>query len=468
MFNYYSKTSYDEYTIQSSPSPRSLGFPSYYYPTAYEKQPNHALSPRQAEAVERQAPTSAFTQRDPETPALNDTRNGPTHVPTKKNIVPQHYLTFIAAPVGPKSYGNYPEFTGISPKPARALSEEARSQQNRTPSIVLDHYVDENSYDEQPNATMETKVTGQGQPKRVGRWTLAQLRQTDGIIPSQAGWNKGDSQKLMTNFGTPRNTSTRVKAENLQEIPEEIANRTHGEVRLQSGTNKFSSQRGMTGFGTGRDVCREGKHVNTNPADLQDLPEEKIRLSDGIVRLQAGTNKYDSQKGMTGFGTTRRETTKMLDTKHPEYDHERPDQSEIPLQSGTNKFASQKGMTGFGTSRRETTKMIDSSHPEYDHEASIDQTTIPSQMGSNKYASQKGMTGFGQPRWEVPYSLHLTVSDSKVLDPSISWQNRKSQGMVRLQSGTNRFASQQGMTGFGTIRNTTYEGRGRERALRRP
>jgi hypothetical protein len=26
------------------------------------------------------------------------------------------------------------------------------------------------------------------------------------------------------------------------------------------------------------------------------LPEEKIRLSDGIVRLQAGTNKYDSQK----------------------------------------------------------------------------------------------------------------------------------------------------------------------------
>ncbi|EJW72089.1 hypothetical protein WUBG_17003, partial [Wuchereria bancrofti] len=26
------------------------------------------------------------------------------------------------------------------------------------------------------------------------------------------------------------------------------------------------------------------------------LEEEKIRLSDGIVRLQAGTNKYDSQK----------------------------------------------------------------------------------------------------------------------------------------------------------------------------
>lgn len=29
--------------------------------------------------------------------------------------------------------------------------------------------------------------------------------------------------------------------------------------------------------------------------------------------------------------------------------------------------------------------------------------------------------------------------------------------MVRLQSGTNRFASQAGMIGFGTPRNTTYE-----------
>lgn len=58
---------------------------------------------------------------------------------------------------------------------------------------------------------METKVAGGGAaPKRVGRWTLSQLRQTDGIIPSQAGWNKGDSQKLMTNFGTPRNTTTKV------------------------------------------------------------------------------------------------------------------------------------------------------------------------------------------------------------------------------------------------------------------
>jgi hypothetical protein len=248
---------------------------------------------------------------------------------------------------------------------------------------------------------METKVSGQAPGKRVGRWTLSQLRQTDGIIPSQAGWNRGDSQKLMTGFGTIRNTSTRIKADNIQELPEEIALKSNADVRLQSGTNRYDSQRGMTGFGTGRDVCREGIKVHILPSDLQALPEEKIRLSDGIVRLQSGTNKYDSQKGMTGFGTSRRETTKMLDTKHPEYDHEHPDQGEIPLQMGTNRFASQKGMTGFGTSRRETTRITDTKHPEYDCESSIDATTIPGQMGSNKYASQVGMTGFGQPRWEV-------------------------------------------------------------------
>lgn len=73
----------------------------------------------------------------------------------------------------------------------------------------------------------------------------------------------------MTNFGTPRNTSTKVKSENLTEVPEEVQLKSHGEVRLQSGTNRFASQRGMTGFGTGRDVCREGVHVNQLPADLE-------------------------------------------------------------------------------------------------------------------------------------------------------------------------------------------------------
>uniref|UniRef100_A0AC34QZG9 Calponin n=1 Tax=Panagrolaimus sp. JU765 TaxID=591449 RepID=A0AC34QZG9_9BILA len=164
------------------------------------------------------------------------------------------------------------------------------------------------------------------------------------------------------------------------------------------------------------------------------LPEDKLRLTDGIIRLQSGTNQHESQKGMTSFGTLRRETTKVAG-KDPEH----PDQSEIPLQSGTNKFASQAGMTGFGTLRRERTKVTDPKDPSFDAEHP-DQSEIRLQSGTNKYASQKGMTGFGQPRWEV-------------LDPSIgNSDDPQSDGLVRLQSGTNKFASQAGMTNFGTMR----------------
>ncbi len=58
-----------------------------------------------------------------------------------------------------------------------------------------------------PNAvTMEAKVSSRGGTPDVttgvrrirGRWTLEQLRQTDGIIPLQYGTNKFDSQKDMT------------------------------------------------------------------------------------------------------------------------------------------------------------------------------------------------------------------------------------------------------------------------------
>lgn len=301
---------------------------------------------------------------------------------------------------------------------------------------------------------MEAKVSSRGgtpQPgltgKRVGKWSIDQLRQTDGIIPLQNGTNRFDSQKGMTGFGTPRNTALRIKSENLQIIPEEIARMSDLEVRPQSGTNRFASQRGMVNFGTGRDVCRESNKVHILPADLQPVPEEKERLTDGIVRLQSGTNRYATQKGMTGMGTNRRELTKMLDTKHPELDVEHPDQSHIPLQSGTNKFASQKGMTGFGTSRRETTKMLDTKHPEETIEHP-DQSTIPSQMGSNRFASQAN--------WATMGAAHMGAFRMETMNPYISRQRQEGQGIVPSQMGSNQFDSQKGMTGFGTPRDVNY------------
>jgi len=304
-------------------------------------------------------------------------------------------------------------------------------------------------------------VTAVGGARKCGRWTLDQLRVTDGIAILQNGTNKFDSQKGISCFGTIRNTSLKIKSDCLAEVPEEIANLSHLEVRLQSGTNKYDSQKGMVGFGTGRDVVREHNKVTKNPADLPELPEEKILLSEGIVRLQSGTNKFASQKGGVGvgvgLGTNRRETTKMIDTKHPEYNHEiNIDQSTIRLQAGTNIFASQKGGVGvgvgLGTNRREITKMIDTKHPDQmvDHPDQNGMGQVRYQMGSNIYASQKNMTGFGQPRWEV-----LQV-------PGLNRQVQIGQGLVPYQMGSNLYCSQKGMVGFGTgrdvVRESNWEG----------
>jgi len=81
-------------------------------------------------------------------------------------------------------------------------------------------------------------------------------------------------------FGAPRDVvkESKVKSENLAEITDEakIAS-LKGSIWLQSGTNKFASQKGMTGMGTPRDV--NYRPMGTGGAG--DVPEEKARLTDG-------------------------------------------------------------------------------------------------------------------------------------------------------------------------------------------
>lgn len=57
----------------------------------------------------------------------------------------------------------------------------------------------------------------------------------------------------------------------------------------------------MTGIGTPRDV----NYRTQGTGGASEVPEEKARLSDGIVPLQSGTNKLASQAGMTGIGMPR-------------------------------------------------------------------------------------------------------------------------------------------------------------------
>lgn len=93
----------------------------------------------------------------------------------------------------------------------------------------------------------------QGVGSRSKRWTIDQLRATDAMIPSQMGTNQFASQKGMTGFGTPRNTTTPVLGGVEGVVPEPV-------IPLQYGTNQFASQKGMTGFGSPRDVS--GKHLH--------------------------------------------------------------------------------------------------------------------------------------------------------------------------------------------------------------
>ncbi|VDO18459.1 unnamed protein product [Heligmosomoides polygyrus] len=125
-----------------------------------------------------------------------------------------------------------------------------------------------------------------------GRWTLRQLRQTDAIVPLQSGTNQFDSQRCVslvscpvcvpyllfsvqgkTSFGMPRNTQTAVEfADNGKRWTIEQLRGGDSIVRLQSGTNQFESQKGMTGFGMPRDV--KGKHLK-RIWELE-FPEEAI------------------------------------------------------------------------------------------------------------------------------------------------------------------------------------------------
>lgn len=73
--------------------------------------------------------------------------------------------------------------------------------------------------------------------------------------------------------------------------------RSEGIIPLQGGTNKFASQKLMTGFGTPRDVVDKVKADNI--AEVTD--EKKIEALKASTWLQSGTNKFASQKGMTGI-----------------------------------------------------------------------------------------------------------------------------------------------------------------------
>jgi len=213
--------------------------------------------------------------------------------------------------------------------------------------------------------------------------------------------------------------------------------RSEGIVRIQAGTNLYDSQKGMTGFGAPRDVIDKIK--STNLAEITD--EEKIGLLKTSTRLQSGTNKFASQKGQTGFGSPRDVNYKTKGTGGAgEVSEEKARATDgiVPLQSGTNKLASQAGMTGMGMPR-----IVDARKTE--DQVMESQGFIHLQMGTNKYANQSGMTGFGMPRREI----------TKYKDEVRGEMPHDESSTSRQTSGWKEGANQSGMSGFGAFRNNT-------------
>ncbi|VDM16361.1 unnamed protein product, partial [Wuchereria bancrofti] len=99
-----------------------------------------------------------------------------------------------------------------------------------------------------------------------------------------------------------------------------------------------------------------------------------------------------------------------------------------------------KKLTGFGSPRdvNYKTKGTGGATEVPEEKARATDGIVPLQSGTNKLASQAGMTGMGMPR----------IVDVRKTDE----QDRNSQGFIHLQMGTNRFANQSGMTGFGMPR----------------
>jgi len=183
-----------------------------------------------------------------------------------------------------------------------------------------------------------------------------------------------------------------------------------GIIGLQAGTNKCASQAGMK-FG---------------PRKIADLKvTEMDKTGQGIIGLQAGTNKCASQAGMKmGVGRTGIADMKLTDMA-------KEGQSTIGLQAGTNKLASQAGMSMGATRHIADIRCDDMSKD--------GQSVIGLQAGTNQCASQAGMS-MGAVRH---------VSDMKITEMA-----NEGKSVIGLQAGSNKHASQAGMS-MGAIRHVS-------------
>ncbi|XP_060596033.1 uncharacterized protein C53C9.2-like [Ruditapes philippinarum] len=125
--------------------------------------------------------------------------------------------------------------------------------------------------------------------------------------------------------------------------------------------------------------------METEKKPKRKFSRKQLRASQGMLTMQAKTNIYSSQTGMTCFGAVRHGSDIRADNACPE------GQGELTQTAKTNVFASQKGMTCFGSVRHGPDIRSDDASSE-------GLSTLTLQTGTNQFASQSGMTCFGSVR----------------------------------------------------------------------
>lgn len=262
------------------------------------------------------------------------------------------------------------------------------------------------------------------------RWTREQLHGGATMLNLQTGTNQWDSQKGMTGFGMPRLQLAITKDQGYI-VPDQIGN---GILRGQYGSNQYASQKGMTKIGTGR--------TQVQPiAYKEDMKPGHDKKSETIVIGQAGSNKFASQAGeVVLFG---KRNTKMFIIGRMIKD--RRTDLFIPYQSGSNLYASQSGMMdppGVGAFRNNTQTIEGLGFTEDELRKSAPFT--PWLYGTNKFDSQRGTGGF----LKVRDVLCKMKGGKEIPEEALM----ACEGFIRLQSGTNKLASQRGESAFGARR----------------